>query len=235
MSKPSSLPKHWPRPTADDLAAKPQRFVNLGKEQDFSFCNNAIRTYKYEWYTFPGKFLLEEFDPNTKIANCYFLLICGMQCIPIISNTGGYPTVLIPLSVVLTISAIFKCLEDYARHKADKAANSSKTEVFDHTNKQFKTVLWSEVVVGDYLKVRSRETVPADVIVLQVSEPNPEVPKGVCYVETKSLDGETNLKIRTVMPALLGQVRRAKIFFVLAFLIYYFALHLEFGEIGCVD
>lgn len=42
---------------------------------------------------------------------------------------------------------------------------------------------------------------------LQVAEPNPAVPKGVCYVETKSLDGETNLKVRTVMPALLGKVR----------------------------
>lgn len=39
-----------------------------------------------------------------------------------------------------------------------------------------------------------------------MSEPNPAVPKGVCYVETKSLDGETNLKVRNVMPALLGKL-----------------------------
>lgn len=42
-----------------------------------------------------------------------------------------------------------------------------------------------------------------------MSEPNPAVPKGVCYVETKSLDGETNLKVRNVMPALLGKVTYA--------------------------
>ena len=29
-------------------------------------------------------------------------------------------------------------------------------------------------------------------------EPNPEAKAGICYVETKSLDGETNLKIRQV-------------------------------------
>ena len=64
-------------------------------------------------------FLLEEFNPKVKIANCYFLVISGLQCIRAISNTGGYPTVLIPLSVVLLISGIFKAAEDIARHKAD--------------------------------------------------------------------------------------------------------------------
>jgi len=35
--------------------------------------------------------------------------------------------------------------------------------------------------------------VPCDVILLQSSEP-----KGVCFIETKNLDGETNLKIKNV-------------------------------------
>ncbi len=64
-------------------------------------------------------FLLEEFNPKVKIANCYFLIISGLQCIPAITNTGGYPTVLIPLTMVLLISGIFKAAEDVARHKAD--------------------------------------------------------------------------------------------------------------------
>lgn len=40
----------------------------------------------------------------------------------------------------------------------------------------------------------------------QVAEPNPAAPKGMCYVETKSLDGETNLKVRSVLPPLIGKV-----------------------------
>lgn len=174
--------------------------------QHYSFKNNSIKTSKYEWWNFLPKFLLEEFNPRQKIANCYFLVVSAMQCIPAITNTGGYPTVLIPLTVVLVIAGVFKALEDAARHKADRKANSSEALVFDNNSKAFVKQLWSAIRVGDYVKVESRETVPADMICVCVSEPNPELPKGLCYVETKSLDGETNLKMRQVVPALLGKV-----------------------------
>lgn len=37
-------------------------------------------------------------------------------------------------------------------------------------------------------------------------EPNPEAKAGICYVETKSLDGETNLKIRQAIRPAIGRV-----------------------------
>lgn len=43
------------------------------------------------------------------------------------------------------------------------------------------------------MKLRNRDAIPADVLILAASD---DPPAGVCYVETKSLDGETNLKIR---------------------------------------
>ena len=165
---PSSLPKNWPRSTEAERNEKPQRIVMINTPQQFYFDDNSIRTYKYEWYTFLGKFLLEEFNPRQKIANCYFLTIAGMQCIRQISNTNGYPTVLIPLFVVLLVSAIFKCMEDLARHKADRIANSSITEVLDHNTQLFKQVKWSEIKVGDFVRVHSRQIVPADMVVMEV-------------------------------------------------------------------
>ena len=40
-----------------------------------------------------------------------------------------------------------------------------------------------------------REVIPADILVLAVAEPAGEPSSGICYIETKSLDGETNLKL----------------------------------------
>jgi len=49
------------------------------------------------------------------------------------------------------------------------------------------------VKVGNIVKVNNDEFIPADLVVL-----NSSGAKGVFYVETKGLDGETNLKLRNV-------------------------------------
>ncbi|GLD97894.1 hypothetical protein PINS_up006591 [Pythium insidiosum] len=56
--------------------------------------------------------------------------------------------------------------------------------------------MWSQLTVGTVVKLRNRETAPADLLILSVDEQDPRDPTGICYVETKSLDGETNLKLR---------------------------------------
>ena len=43
------------------------------------------------------------------------------------------------------------------------------------------------------MKVNEDEMIPCDLITIHSSDP-----KGVLYVETKGLDGETNLKIKSV-------------------------------------
>jgi magnesium-transporting ATPase (P-type) len=204
--KASSLPANWPNHTEDDLRERPQRIVNVGRAQDYQFPNNFVKTSKYEWYNFLPKFLMEEFNPNTKIANCYFLIIAVLQCIPHISNTGGIPTVLIPLSFVICVDGLFAALEDLSRHKADREANATYVERYMIHNKDFETTKWSELQVGDFIKVSSREKIPADIVVIAVAEKT-SPPQGICYVETKSLDGETNLKLRQALPGTYAKVR----------------------------
>lgn len=58
----------------------------------------------------------------------------------------------------------------------------------------FKNKRWKDVSVGDFIRVRANEGVPADMIIISTSDDD-----GVCYVETKNLDGETNLKTKSCL------------------------------------
>ncbi|ORY12339.1 hypothetical protein BCR34DRAFT_482725 [Clohesyomyces aquaticus] len=59
---------------------------------------------------------------------------------------------------------------------------------------RFKKDAWKNVQVGDFVRLYNDEEIPADVIVLSTSSDD-----GACYVETKNLDGETNLKVRSAL------------------------------------
>ena len=147
--KPPSRPRNWPYSSEDDIAERPKRLINIGTPQDFLFVNNFVKTSKYELWNFLPKFLLEEFNPKTKIANCYFLMISALQCVPRITNTGGLPTTMLPLLVVVLVGGIFHVIEDLARHKADKEANSSITTRYDMVSRDFVKCHWFELEVGN--------------------------------------------------------------------------------------
>ena len=53
---------------------------------------------------------------------------------------------------------------------------------------------WKEIRVGDFVRLRCNETIPADILLLSSSDPD-----GLCHIETANLDGETNLKQRQVV------------------------------------
>ncbi|KIV91602.1 hypothetical protein, variant [Exophiala mesophila] len=61
---------------------------------------------------------------------------------------------------------------------------------------RFKKDYWKNVKVGDFIRIYNDEQIPADIVVLSTSDPD-----GACYVETKNLDGETNLKVRHALQA----------------------------------
>ena len=52
---------------------------------------------------------------------------------------------------------------------------------------------WCNLRVGDVVRVVNETYFPADLVILKSSDP-----KGRVFVETKSLDGETNLKTKFV-------------------------------------
>lgn len=59
---------------------------------------------------------------------------------------------------------------------------------------RFKKDTWKSLNVGDFVRVYKDDDLPADIVVLSTSDAD-----GACYVETKNLDGETNLKVRSAL------------------------------------
>jgi phospholipid-transporting ATPase len=153
------------------------------------YVDNHISTTKYNAFTFLPKFLYEQFS---KYANVFFLFTAGLQQIPNISPTNQYTTI-VPLGLVLIVSAIKEAVEDSRRRSSDTSLNHSPTKVLKGTS--FEEAKWINVAVGDVVRIQSEESFPADIVILSSSEP-----EGLCYIETANLDGETNLKIKQAIP-----------------------------------
>ncbi|PWN49110.1 phospholipid-translocating P-type ATPase [Violaceomyces palustris] len=64
---------------------------------------------------------------------------------------------------------------------------------------RWERTLWKKLEVGDIVLLRDDDQVPADIVILNTSDPD-----GCAYIETKNLDGETNLKVRKCLKATAG-------------------------------
>ncbi|KAH3674613.1 hypothetical protein WICMUC_003159 [Wickerhamomyces mucosus] len=73
-------------------------------------------------------------------------------------------------------------------------------------NLKFSKHSWKDVKVGDIVRIHNNEEAPADLIILATSDED-----GKCFVETKNLDGETNLKPRKSLE-LTNHIKRSKDF-----------------------
>lgn len=159
------------------------------------YVDNHVSTAKYNAATFLPKFLFEQFS---KYANLFFLFTAVLQQIPNISPTNRYTTI-VPLIIVLLVSAGKELIEDFKRKNSDKSLNYSKAKVLKGSN--FEDTKWVNIAVGDIVRVESEDPFPADLVLLASSEP-----EGLCYIETANLDGETNLKIKQAIPETAGYV-----------------------------
>ncbi|XP_068154378.1 phospholipid-transporting ATPase ID isoform X6 [Drosophila tropicalis] len=151
----------------------------------FKYHNNYIKTSKYTLLTFLPFNLLEQFQ---RLANFYFLCLLVLQLIPAISSLTPVTTA-IPLIGVLTLTAVKDAYDDIQRHLSDSQVNNRKSKTL--RNGKLIEAKWSDVQVGDVIRLDNNQFVAADILLITTSEPN-----GLCFIETAELDGETNLKAK---------------------------------------
>uniref|UniRef100_A0A674MP16 Phospholipid-transporting ATPase n=1 Tax=Takifugu rubripes TaxID=31033 RepID=A0A674MP16_TAKRU len=154
-----------------------------------SYKINKIHTTKYSFLSFLPKNLFEQLH---RIANIYFILIAALNFVPVVEAFQA-EIALVPILFVLTATALKDIWEDYRRFKSDFSINRLPCHVFDCKEKAYVKQCWKDVRVGDFVQLSCNEIIPADMLLLHSSDP-----RGVCYIETANLDGETNLKQKQV-------------------------------------
>ncbi|XP_060771268.1 phospholipid-transporting ATPase VB [Neoarius graeffei] len=156
-----------------------------------NYARNGIKTTKYSIWSFIPMNLLEQFR---RVANIYFVGLVALNFVPAV-NAFQPQVALIPICVILALTAIKDAWEDIRRYQSDRQLNGMPCLVYSRSQRGFVEKRWKDVRVGDFVQVLSNEIIPADILLLDTSNPN-----GVCYMETANLDGETNLKQRKVVP-----------------------------------
>lgn len=90
------------------------------------------------------------------------------------------------------------------RWKAKAAATESveEKELDQDGEVKWAKTKWHSIKVGDIIKLKRDEPVPADIALLYADGES-----GVAYIETMALDGETNLKSKQALPSLSNTCR----------------------------
>uniref|UniRef100_A0A6Q2Y7W2 Phospholipid-transporting ATPase n=1 Tax=Esox lucius TaxID=8010 RepID=A0A6Q2Y7W2_ESOLU len=168
------------------------------KQPNRYFPGNAVKTTKYSLWFFIPMNLYEQFH---RFANLYFVGLAVLNFVPAVE--AFQPEVaIVPICVMLALTALKDGWEDCRRFRSDRRINHTSCRVYSRKVSGFVERHWKDVRVGDLVEVASNEIIPADLLLLHTSDLN-----GVCHIETASLDGETNLKRRLVVPGLNTQVR----------------------------
>ena len=166
-----------------------QFYINDSKKnkEELKFKNNEIDTRKYNCITFLPKALFYQFN---RPANVYFLISAILQCIPVISPLGP-ASAIVPLTIVLSASLIREGIEDFNRGKLDRQQNMEKCDIYNSFTNKWEETQSGKLYVGDIISVLENETFPADIILVDSN-----LPEGICYIETGTLDGEKTLKLK---------------------------------------
>ncbi|KAJ6092348.1 hypothetical protein N7467_004317 [Penicillium canescens] len=149
----------------NDLSNQPPREVLVGQYQAAKYPANVVSNAKYTPWSFLPRTLYNEFS---FFFNIYFLLVALSQVIPVL-RIGYMSSYIAPLAFVVSISLGKEALDDIGRRRRDAEANAEEycTVSLGRSNPMEVTKKSRDLKVGDVLKVRKNQRLPADVVILK--------------------------------------------------------------------
>ncbi|KAL6236032.1 hypothetical protein BDW75DRAFT_124299 [Aspergillus navahoensis] len=158
---------------------KPPRDVLVGQAQRVKYPPNIVSNAKYTPWSFLPRTLYNEFS---FFFNIYFLLVALSQIIPVL-RIGYMSTYIAPLAFVVSISLGKEALDDIGRRRRDAEANAEEFSVLaldksggsrafpiaEDVGENVPVIIKRsrDLKVGDVLKVRKNQRLPADVVILK--------------------------------------------------------------------
>lgn len=149
----------------DEPTDQPPREIFVAQYQTAKYPPNVVSNAKYTPWSFLPRTLYNEFS---FFFNIYFLLVALSQIIPVL-RIGYLSSYIAPLAFVVSISLGKEALDDVTRRRRDAEANSEEFSVLslDRSDGVEITKKSRDLKVGDVLKVRKNQRLPADVVILK--------------------------------------------------------------------
>lgn len=149
--------------------------------------SNEVSNAKYNAVTFVPTLLYEQFK---FFYNLYFLVVALSQAVPAL-RIGYLSSYVVPLAFVLSVTMMKEAMDDIQRRRRDRESNNELYQVLGKSA----LVPSKDLNVGDIIRLNKGDRIPADLILLQSSEPS-----GESFIKTDQLDGETDWKLRIACP-----------------------------------
>lgn len=155
-----------------------------------SFPSNEVKTSKYNNAIMLFKAFLAQL---LRLPVIYYVVIIILEAIPSISPYSPIPTFVL-LVFVVCLAVVRELFEDTQRYFADLATNTTPT--VKYRNGSWTRVGWKDLYVGDVIRIKQFETIPADCVCLASANES-----HLFGIQTQAIDGKTKLSRRRAIAA----------------------------------
>lgn len=151
--------KGWKR-----VSKQPRQIFNDGEVFPLSSTTNVMNNRKYNIFFFLPMFLWEQYK---YFGNLYFLLLAITQFFDKL-KVGFMITYIGPIIIILGFSLAKEIWDHYNTWRKDEEYNREKFEVL--RDNQWRLIDSAKIKVGDLVRLRKKQRVPADMIYLGYSK-----------------------------------------------------------------